>query len=393
MNREIYLDNNATTRPLPEVRETMLEVLDIGYGNPSSAHGAGERARIYLSKAREALADLIEVDAHNLFFVSGATEANNMILTSILKRQGNNSRIITTEIEHSSIFKLCEYLRAHSIDIVTLPVNKKGHISLSDLAKEIISKRTDLVSVQWVNNETGVMQPVDEIGKICKINGVPFHTDAAQAVGKLNMTVQDLPIDFLSISGHKFHGPQGIGAIYARNPKYLLPILYGGSQESSLRPGTENLPGIVGIGKAAQIRHQHLKSVIDKIKCLRDEFEQLILINIPNVEVNGDRDQRVHNTTNLLFHGIEGQALIARLNNLNIYCSQSSACTNQSPESSYVLRAMGLTDDEGFSSIRFSFSEFITREDVLYVVEEMKAICEDLSKFSLTKNKKASFNR
>ena len=385
MNNEIYLDNNATSRPLPEVREAMLEVLDAGFGNPSSAHSAGERARSRISEAREAVANLIGSEPYNVFFVSGATEANNMVLSSALMKHGYKTRILTTNVEHSSIKKYCEQLETQSANIVYLPVDRLGHISLSILEQEISSKKTELVTIQWVNNETGVIQPIADIGNICQRYGVPLHADAAQAVGKIQMQIENMPIDLLSISGHKFHGPQGIGAIYARTPKSLHPILLGGPQEFGLRPGTENVPGIVGIGKAAEIRAKRLETVTKRVGELRDYFELSILRAIPNVEVNGDRNSRVHNATNLLFRGVEGQALVARLDQLGIRCSQSSACTNQIPEPSYVLRAMGLSYDEAFSSIRFSLSEYTTRQEIDYTVEQIKGLCSSLRDFSVDK--------
>ena len=385
MNTEIYLDNNATSRPLPEVREAMLEALDAGFGNPSSAHSAGERARSRLIEAREAVAHLIGAEPCSLFFFCFSTEANNMVLSSALMRRGHRTRIITTNVEHSSIKKYCKYLEAQSADIVYLPVDRLGHISLSILEKEISSKKVDLVTIQWVNNETGVIQPIADIGNICQRYGVPLHTDAAQAVGKIRMQIDNMPIDFLSVSGHKFHGPQGIGVIYAKAPKSLYPILWGGPQEFGMRPGTENLPGIVGIGKAAELRSKRFDTVTNRVQELRDIFELSVLRLVPNVEVNGDRTRRVHNTTNLLFRDIEGQALVARLDQLGIRCSQSSACTNQIPEPSYVLRSMGLSYDEAFSSIRFSLSEYTTRQEIDYTVEQIKEICSALSDFSLNK--------
>jgi cysteine desulfurase len=204
-------------------------------------------------------------------------------------------------------------------------------------------------------------------------------------VGKIRMQIDNMPIDFLSVSGHKFHGPQGIGVIYAKAPKSLYPILWGGPQEFGMRPGTENLPGIVGIGKAAELRSKRFDTVTNRVQELRDIFELSVLRLVPNVEVNGDRTRRVHNTTNLLFRDIEGQALVARLDQLGIRCSQSSACTNQIPEPSYVLRSMGLSYDEAFSSIRFSLSEYTTRQEIDYTVEQIKEICSALSDFSLNK--------
>lgn len=225
--KEIYFDNNATTRPLPEVREAMMDVLDSGFGNPSSGHSAGERARNQVIIARESLADLIGTDPDNVFFTSGATESNNMVFSSIIKKYHNYAGLLTTKVEHSSIKKFCESLKNELIPVNYVPIDKKGHVSLSEL-ENMINSETRLVSIQWVNNETGVIQPVREIGEICKKKGVLFHTDAAQAIGKVSINLNNLSIDFLSISGHKFHGPQGIGAIFAKAPNLLSSILQGG---------------------------------------------------------------------------------------------------------------------------------------------------------------------
>ena len=384
--QEIYLDNNATTEPLPEVREAMLEVLGAGFGNPSSTHSAGDRTRVDLLQAREVLAELIGSDSSQLFFTSSGTESNNTVFASVLRRGKNTSRLVTTHVEHSSILKMCEHLNTHGVQVVYLPVDRAGHLAIADI-EAAVTRDTDLASVQWVNNETGVIQPVELIGRICHDRGVLFHTDAAQAVGKLDIDVEALPIDFLSLTAHKFHGPQGIGALYARDRQWLHPMFYGGPQEDGLRPGTENVPGIVGMGKAAALRREQFAQIQEKLGELRDRFETLVLGMMPKTEVNGDRDNRVCNTTNLLFRDVDGQALVAQLDQVGIRCSQSSACTNQRPEPSYVLQAMGLTEAEAYASVRFSVSEQNTFEEVEYAARKIAGICEKLRRFNASKRR------
>jgi cysteine desulfurase len=377
---EIYLDNNATTQPLPQVREAMAMVLGERFGNPSSAHAAGDRAREHIRCARKAVAKLIGVDSSMVFFTSSGTEANNMVLASVLRCRRTRPRIVTTEVEHSSILTYCEYVCDLGVEVIYLPVDRTGRLSLAAV-ETAITPETSLVSVQWVNNETGVIQPIVQIGALCRVRGVPFHTDAAQAVGKLTIEVSTLPIDFLSLTAHKFHGPQGIGALYARHPRWLSPMLYGGSQEGGLRAGTENVPGIVGMGKAAELRLARFGTVQHHLQALRDRFENLVLDMVPGTEVNGDRIQRVCNTTNLLFRGFDGEALVAQLDHVGIRCSQSSACTNMHPEPSYVLRAMGLSEDDAYASVRFGVSEQNTLEEIEWAAQQIREICYKLRAF------------
>ena len=382
---EIYLDNNATTQPLPQVLEAILDVLGPNFGNPSSAHSSGDRARCFLAKSRERVANLIQCDFGNLIFTSSGTEANNMVLLSSVESKGDGCEIITTPVEHSSILKTCEYLEGRGVKITYLPVDSHGLISLSDL-NDAISNKTALVSIQWVNNETGVIQSIRDILKICQSHGIPFHTDAAQAVGKLSLDLDKLNLDFLTLTAHKFHGPPGTGAVYAKNLNALKPLIHGGPQEFKLRPGTENLAGIVGMGKAAELRSKNLDNTVNKIQNLRDLFEEKILESIPNCSVNGNRNHRVCNTTNILFEGISGQALVARLDQEDVRCSQSSACMNMRPEPSYVLRAMGLSEEEAYSSIRFSFSEQNTVDEINEVVKILSVHCKKLQSFSTLLN-------
>ncbi|MYC15411.1 MAG: cysteine desulfurase [Gemmatimonadetes bacterium] len=381
--REVYLDNNATTRPFPEVREAMMGVLGEDFGNPSSAHSAGDRVREAMVSAREAVAQLVGAEPDQIVFMGSGTEANNTVFNSVVQRAptGKRVRIVTTTVEHSSIVKMCDYLGARGVEVVSVPVDRCGQLVWEAL-DEAITPDTDLVSVQWVNNETGAILPVEEIARLCQSRGVLFHIDAAQAVGKLPISVTESPVDFLTFTAHKFHGPQGIGALYVRSPKGLLSLLWGGSQEGGLRPGTENVPGIIGMGTAAQVRLERLKDVQGLMASLRDNFEQSVIDRVPDVEINGNPNMRVCNTTNLLFRNVDGQALVARLDQEGVRCSQSSACTNQRPEPSYVLRAMGLSEAEAYASIRFSFSEFNTIEDVDETVAYLARLCEQLRRFS-----------
>lgn len=381
--REVYLDNNATTKPLPEVREAMMGVLGEDFGNPSSAHSAGDRVREAMVVARDSVAQLVGAEADQIVFMGSGTEVNNTVFNSVVQRApiGKRVRIVTTTVEHSSIIKMNDYLSARGVEVVSVPVDRCGQL-VWDALDEAITPDTDLVSVQWVNNETGAILPVEQIARLCQSRGVLFHTDAAQAVGKLPVSVTELPVDFLTFTAHKFHGPQGVGALYVRSSKGLLPLLWGGPQEGGLRSGTENVPGIIGMGTAAQLRLDRLEDVQELMASLRDDFEQAVLDRVPDVEINGDPDMRVCNTTNLLFRDVDGQALVARLDQEGIRCSQSSACTNQRPEPSYVLRTMGLSEAEAYASIRFSFSEFNTVEDVDDAVAHLARLCEQLRRFS-----------
>ena len=358
-----------------------MKALAEDFGNPSSGHATGDRGRMHLEKARDSVANLIGADPSNLIFTGSGTEANNMVLMSLCSQAAMPLQIITTSVEHSSILKTCDHLLEKGADIVHLEVDSSGLINLKQLENKI-SDKTNLVSIQWVNNETGVIQPIEGILKICRSKGVPFHTDAAQAVGKIPIDLNVVDIDFLTLTGHKFHAPPGVGVVYSKPLKRLKPILFGGGQESKLRPGTENLPGIVGIGKAAELKREKFSSNTKKVTGLRDCFEEKILQVIPNTKINGTLEHRSGNSTNILFHGIDGQALVARLDQLGIRCSQSSACTNMRPEPSYVLRAMGLSEREAYSSIRFSFTELNAPEEVDIAVEAISRLCEELRPIS-----------
>jgi len=375
--KEIYFDNNATTKPLAEVRDEVLKVMDSEFGNPSSAHLSGARAFTHISEARNQLGQLIGSDSSQITFTASGTESNNMAFYSCTRDKKPGCEILTTTVEHSSIQKMSNFLKLNGVSVKKLQVNSKGLINLEEL-EQAINENTSLVSVQWVNNETGVIQPMSEIGKICAVAGVPLHTDAAQAAGKIEMKIQEMPIDFLSLTGHKFHSPQGVGAIYCKDKLMLAPILFGGFQEEGFRPGTENVPGITGIGKAAEIRKRNMSELLSKMGDLRDRFEAMVLDFVPGTKVNGDIKNRVCNTSNILFGGIDGRRLVKELDQNGVRCSQSSACTNFETAPSYVLCAMGLTEEEAYSSIRFSFSVENTFEEIDSAVEILKKLTDDL---------------
>ncbi len=370
-NKEIYFDNNATTKPLPEVREEVCKLLGEDFGNPSSIHSTGERARKYLGNARQHLADLLGCEPGNIIFTSSGTEANNLVLYSCTIGSGGSggkSRIVTSNVEHSSINKMCSFLKIHGVEIEYINVDPSGFLNMKDLEKAL-EKKTDLVSIQWVNNETGIIQDIDSIAGICKEKGVPFHTDSAQAVGKLEFKIAGIDIDYLALAAHKFHAPQGVGAIYTKDKMTIHPVLFGGFQEEGFRPGTENLPGIVGMGKAAEIRKENIKQTVRHMCDVRSRFESMILERIPASRVNGSTEKRICNTTNIMFGGIDGRRLTMMLDEEGIRCSQSSACTNFDTAPSFVLKAMGLSDEEAYASIRFSFSEENTAEEIEEAVE------------------------
>ena len=381
--REIYLDNNATTRALPEVVEAVARAMRDGYGNPSSVHSAGRRGRALLRQAREQVATAVcTEDPANVIFTSGATEANNLVLQSLLAGPMKGYRLVTTDVEHSSILATAHVLRRFGCEIVILPVDLDGLVSIDALEEKIVPGHT-LVSVQWANNETGVVQPVAQLVERTHAAGALFHTDAVQAIGKLPVDVEAVPADFLSLSGHKLHGPVGVGALVSRDKKLLAPLVFGGSQENSLRPGTENVPGIVGLGVALSLRHQRLDAVAASTLEMRDFFESRLAQRGLVRMFNGARANRLPNTSNVQFRDIDGEALSIRLDQMSVRCSQSSACTNHRPEPSYVLRAMGLTEPEAYASVRFGFSELNTMMEVNQTIEAITSIHASLTRFAV----------
>ena len=362
----IYLDNNATTEPLPEVREAVSRALSIGPANPSSPHTAGEPARQLIAEAHDAVAGLIGASPEEIFFTSGGTEANNWALH--LVEAFNKRHLLTTPVEHESVLRKTEMLAANGVAIGELPVDRNGIIYLN-AADELITPEVGLVSVQWVNNETGVIQPIEKLAAICKERGALLHTDAAQAVGKLALNMKNVNVDYLTFTGHKIHAPMGVGVLYRRHGAPLVPLLGGGMQETGKRPGSQNLAGIAGLAVAARIRQRRYTEVLKSITQLRDMFESMVLSACDGACVNTDASAaRVCNTTNIRFPGVFGEAFLASLINAGIYCSQGSACTSQIPEPSHTLLAMGLNPEAAYQSIRFSFSELNSAEEIKHAV-------------------------
>ena len=357
----IFLDNNATTEVLPEVKEAILRTLNLGPANPSSPHSAGDLARQVVAASRDSVAQLIGASSEEIFFTSSGTEANNWALNLVLARP--NRHLLITPIEHESVLRKAEYLAAQGVTFEELPVDQNGIVT--EDAFPLINEDVGLVSVQWVNNITGVIQPIERISSLCRERGVLFHTDAAQAVGKLYIDVRKNTVNYLTFTGHKIHGPMGIGVLYRRLDSQISPLLAGGIQESGQRPGSENLLGIAGIAAAAQIREKRLFATQVFLTNMRDHFESQILARCPGTCVNTNPlIARVCNTTNIRFPDVEGEALLAGLIRADICCSQGSACTSQIPEPSHTLLAMGMSHEAAYQSIRFSFSELNTMDEV-----------------------------
>lgn len=358
MDNQVYLDNAASTRPLEVVRQAMTRAMGADFGNPSSAHRAGRNSRQALESAREAVAALVGAEAEHLHFTSGGTEANNWLIRGAV--EGGVRHIISSPTEHSSVLGVLPWAESQGVRVSYLSVARDGRVATADLAKFDIDDAT-LVSVQWANNETGVLNPVSDLAHETKRRGGWFHSDAAQAVGKLPIEFSTSSLDAITFTAHKIHGPQGIGATVIRRGLRVAPLFRGGSQERGLRVGTENYPGIVGFGVAAEHRAATLRSFSKRTRALRDLLEQTLVSELEGARVNGCID-RVSTTSNLLLPGLDGQAFVAQLDARGVQISQSSACTNMRPESSYVLRAMGLSEEQAYSSFRFAVSEDTTFE-------------------------------
>jgi cysteine desulfurase len=363
----IYLDHNATTPILPEVLEAMMPYLTTDWGNPSSAYKFGAKLRSVIETAREQVAELIGAHPLDVIFTSCATESNNTAITAALLANPTKRHVVTSQVEHSSVLNHCMALEREGYPVTYLPVDRDGLLKLADL-ETAITDETAVVSLMWANNETGVLFPVEKIAETCRSRGVLFHCDAVQAVGKVETNVRKVPGDYLSLTGHKFHAPKGIGALYARRKAPFSAYICGGHQERNRRGGTENVPLIVGIGKAAELARKHLPDCDMKVRPLRDELEEGILRLIPNTELNGHKTQRLANTTNITFHGIESESLLILLDKEGICASSGSACLADSDEPSHVVRAMKPESAASRQMIRFSIGPSNTIEDTRTVL-------------------------
>ncbi len=353
----IYLDNNATTRVDPAVVEEMIPYLTELYGNPSSGYRFGKQVAKGLDLARERVAALLDCEPSEIIFTSCGTESTNAAIHSALLMDRDRQHIVTTRVEHSATLKTCELLAKRGYEITWLGVDEKGQVDLGQLEKSI-RPDTALVSVMWANNETGVLFPTDEIADIVRAKGALFHTDAVQAIGKIPISLRDAKINFLSLSGHKLHCPKGVGVLYVNRRTRFAPFLTGGGQEDGKRGGTQNVASIVGLGKACEIAGQWIDHEATEIRALRDAFESGVLERIPGTQVNGDREHRLPNTTNLAFEGVDAEGMLMLLDQAGVCCSSGSACTTGSVHASHVLKAMGFSDERARSSLRFSFGRF-----------------------------------
>jgi cysteine desulfurase len=383
MNRSVYVDNNATTAVAPEVTESMLPFFNEYWGNPSSMHTFGGGVKKHIDKAREQVAALIGAEHPNeIIFTSCGSESDNMAIRGAVDAMGGHPHIITTRVEHAAVLGPCHYLEDKGYRLSTLDVDEKGHVNMEQMHEFSVSGKKTLASIMWANNETGVIFPVAEIGAVIKEGGAVFHTDAVQIVGKLPVSVRELPIDLLSISGHKLHAPKGVGALYVRRGTKITPQIMGGHQERGRRAGTENVPYIVGLGKACELAMQRMPQDAEYERKLRDRMEEGILATCKGAHVNGDRENRLPNTTNISFEYVEGEAILLMLDDVGICASTGSACASGSLEPSHVLRAMEVPRSMLHGSIRLSLSRYSTEEDVDYVLEQMPRIINRLRELS-----------
>jgi cysteine desulfurase len=359
----IYFDNNATTQLDPLVLNVMLPFLQDQYGNPSSVYSFGRAAAQAVATAREQVAGLLRCDPSAIIFTSCGTESDNSAIQSALLIDPDRKHLVTSKVEHSAIIKQAEALARRGYEVTWLDVDSSGIINLNDLEKAI-RKDTAIVSLMWANNETGVLFPIEEAAEICRSKGTLFHTDAVQAAGKIDIDLGRVPINFLSLSGHKLHAPKGVAALYVNRRTRFSPYIIGGGQENKKRGGTENTASIVALGYAAELALAALTEENVRVKALRDRFEQGLLETVSSVKVNGDRTHRLPNTSNLAIEGVDSEGMLMLLDQRGICCSAGSACTAGSLEPSHVLRAMGFSNEHARGSLRFSFSRFNSEVEV-----------------------------
>ena len=382
MTTRIYLDNSATTRVDDRVLEAMLPCFGDNFGNASSIHTPGQLARAAVEEARRSVAELIGADAREVVFTSGGTEADNAALWGVYRsgyRRGNH--VITTRIEHPAVLATCRQLEVAGARITFLPVDSSGRVEVSQLA-EAIGEDTVLISVMHANNETGVLQPIEEISRLARERGIMLHTDSVQSIGKTLFTVGSLGVDLLSLSGHKLHAPKGVGALYIRKGTKFVPFMTGGSHERKPRAGTENVPGIVGLGVASRLARERLPEMGARVGALRDRLESRIQEIVPGVRVTGDPGHRLPNITNLSFSGVEGEAAVIALDLEGVAVSTGSACSSGSIEPSHVLTAMGLRPEVVQGSLRFSFCYHNTSEEIERAVETVVRVVGRLRSLS-----------
>ena len=379
--KTVYVDNNATTKVAPEVLEEMLPYFSELYGNPSSMHFFGGQVQKKVNEAREKVADLLGADPSEIVFTSCGTESDNAAILGTLDSYLEKRHLITSRVEHPAVGNVSTYLGRKGYRVTELSVDREGRLDLDEL-RESFTDETALVTIMYANNETGVIFPIEEIGEIVKAKGISFHTDAVQTVGKIPINMKKSKVDMLSISGHKLHAPKGIGVLYIRKGTKFSPFMIGGHQEKGRRGGTENVPYIIGLGKACELAKKHLDEENTRVKALRDYLEAKILEKIPNTLVNGDPLNRLPNTVSVSFEYVEGESILLLLSDLGICASSGSACTSGSLEPSHVLRAMGVPFTAAHGSIRFSLSIYNTKEEMDYILEHLPPIIQRLRDIS-----------
>jgi cysteine desulfurase len=378
MAGEIYFDNNATTQVLPEVAAMMMPFLTEHYGNPSSIHRFGSQVGQRVVDARAQVAALIGAkDPLEVIFTSCGTEGDNAAIRGLLEARPEKRHIVTTQVEHPAVLGLCQHLEKKGYRVTWLGVDQDGALNLDEL-RAALADDTALASIMWANNETGVIFPIAEIGAILRSKGIPFHVDAVQAAGKLPLQVKDLPVDLLTISGHKFHAPKGVGALYVRRGITFPPFMIGGHQERNRRAGTENVAAIIGMGRAAEIALERMPEDSMRVRKLRDQLEALLLDSCPDSRVNGQRQDRLPNTLNISFRYLEGESILVLLDQQGICASTGSACSAGSSEPSHVLRAMKVPADWLQGAVRFSLSRFNTENEVYDVNQKVPKIVQRL---------------
>lgn len=379
----IYFDNNATTCVAPEVRDAMLPFFDSLYGNPSSMHAFGGQVMRYVNEARERIAAFLHADPSEIIFTSCGTESDNYAIRGTAEVFGpQNLKIITSRVEHPAVLGPCRRLKEMGAKLIEIPVDSHGNLDLDAYQEALRGSETKLVTIMWANNETGVIFPIKRIAELAKAAGAIVHTDAVQVAGKIPLDMRDVPVDMLSISGHKLHAPKGIGIFFVRKGTRLRTQQIGGHQESGRRGGTENVPYIVGMAKACELAEATMAEATERERRLRDKLEKGLLATCPDARVNGDTENRLANTLNISFEYIEGEAITYHMSDLGICVSTGSACASGSLEPSHVIRAMGVPFTAVHGSVRFSLSRYTTEEEVDYVLREMPGVIRKLRSLS-----------
>ncbi len=382
MNDVVYFDNAATTRVRNEVVEAMTKYFSESYGNPSSVYKIAQTNKNAVEKGREQVAKAINAEKNEIYFTAGGSEADNWAIKGIAESYLDKGKhIITLSIEHHAVLHTCEYLESKGFEVTYLPVDKFGIVELEKI-KNAIRKDTILISVMFANNEIGSIQPIKEIGALAKEKGIIFHTDAVQAVGHIPIDVKEMNIDLLSMSAHKFYGPKGIGALYIKKGIKIKPLIHGGAQERNRRAGTENVPGIVGMGVAIELITNELDKEAKRLSFLRDKLIDSILSDIPHSRLNGDRKNRLPGNVNISFEFIEGESILLMLDMKGICASSGSACTSGSLDPSHVLLAIGLPHEKAHGSLRLTLGMFNTEEEVDYIIKELPSIVKRLRDMS-----------